>query len=157
MSALNHFAGMNEAQVPGNRVYLQAPGVYELAIKGVALGNSQKPGKKSTTYTGFTFEILGSNHPAHPVGSLASYTETSEKDGWLGRIRGLLLAVVQVEDPTATINAVTDEVAAYLCDKQGEQILGYRLRCITAERVTQKGSTVTNHVWMPLGLPLDKN
>lgn len=157
MSALNHFAGMNEAAIPGNRVYLQPGGVYDLEIKGVALGNSQKPGKRSTTYTGFTFQILGSNHPAHPVGSIASYTETSEKDGWLGRVRALLLAVVQVEDPTATVNAVTDEVAAYLCDKQGEQILGYRLRCVTSERTTKAGSTVTNHTWMPLGLPAETN
>ncbi len=141
------FEGMDEAQVPGYRMYLTA-GDYDLEIRTVTVGES----RKKVPFVGVEFLVTGSNNPAHPVGSIANWTELGDKDGWLGRVRGFLHAVVQNDGPCG-VNEITSEVAKALCDNAGEKIRAYKVRAIVTDAVTQKGKNVTRHAWFPSGKP----
>jgi len=145
------FEGMDDAQVPGYRIYLTA-GDYDLEIRTVTVGES----RKKVPFVGVEFLVVGSNNPAHPVGSTANWTELGDKDGWLGRVRGFLHAVVQNDGP-CTVNEITTDVAKALTADAGEKIRGYRVRAIVTDAVTQKGKTVTRHAWFPSGKPEAKS
>jgi hypothetical protein len=141
------FEGIEEAQVPGYRIYLTS-GDYDLEVRTVTVGES----RKKVPFVGFEFLVTGSNNPSHPVGSIANYTELGDKDGWLGRIRGLLHAVVQ-NDGACTVNEITREVASALCEAAGEKIRGYKVRAIVTDATTRNGKNVTRHAWFPSGKP----
>lgn len=141
------FSGIDEAVVPGYRVYL-TNGDYDLEIRNATVGTS----RKGVPFVGIEFAVTGSNNAQHPVGSIAHWTELGDKDGWLGRVRGFLHAVVQNDGPCG-VTEITNEVATALTSDSGEKIRGYKVRCIVTDAVTQKGKQVTRHAWFPSGKP----
>lgn len=139
------FSGIDAATVPGTRTYL-AEGDYDLEIRTATVGTS----RKGVPYVGVEFTVLGSNCTSHPVNSVCHYTETADKDGWLGRFRGFLHAVV-LNDGQCSVAEITEQVAQALTADNGVRLRGYRVRCIVRDRVTQNGKKVSNHSWYPNG------
>ena len=142
------FSGIDSAAVPGNRTYL-AEGDYDLEIRTATVGSS----RKGVPFVGVEFLVLGSSSSSHPVNSVAHYTETADKDGYLGRFRGFLHAVVK-NDGDCNVNEITEQVAQALTADNGARLRGYRVRCVVRERTTQNGKTVSNHSWFPSGKAL---
>ena len=160
MSSIDELrAAMKAAQPSGRSAYVEE-GKHLLEVKILSCKHSLVEGKQKEAWIA-EFNVIESTNPSHVVGTTRAYIEVPENQGWLGRFKSCLLALLGV-DPSGVVSpeaekSIGDIFVALRYDEERIKLglpenfmAGRRVVCEGSKGLSRKGGPVTNKLWSPV-------
>lgn len=149
---------MRAASVTGGGSYVEE-GQHLLEIANCFVKQSAMEGKIKTTWI-CEFKVIESTNPTHEVGSMRSYVENPENQGWIGRWKTFLAAAIGA-DPnriTPELEKQIGDITVALRHEDARKELGFPENFLKGQRVRCQGTpglskvkkiNITNKIWEP--------
>lgn len=140
------FGGIDKAQGNFGGNYIRT-GTHTLEVMRIKIGNT----RKGVAFMAVDFEVLETSNPEHVVGSTVNWFNGTDKDGFLSNAKSLAVALLgSAAGEAVDESTVTEETMEGLCENDGEDVKGVKIKADAFLVDTKKGGKYTKILWEPI-------